>query len=425
MILLHSAILRPGRKSISRLLKVNPVIIQMSFKVYFAPPLNFPEASSGSGVDFTLLPVLASAATDDELLIYDVSEATNKKILVENLTFSLSSLLASIDTIGVVAGDMIYGASSTNFTKVATQTYGRSLLGASSILSGRSLLGLTLGTDVQAQNTTLQSLADIGASSTANDLFYYVDSTTMANITLTAYTRDTLLTIANAAALATNIGALTLSGSAVDNRMVKFDGTGGAIQGTGISIDDSDNMTSVNDITITGSINSVSAAMLAEYANLGAATVDATQWGYVGGADQQVATTDNVTFNSVVSTTTVNAAGGSMTGAVNMNSNKITNLGAPTLAGDAATKTYVDSVAGGAHASRSGGCCHNHGSDRLHWKHDRIRRWPPNDRRCHSLGNRTRCCQGPVDNLAEWSILSYEFNHTDEGVRIRYGRRCY
>lgn len=35
-------------------------------------------------------------------------------------------------------------------------------------------------------------------------------------------------------------------------------------------------------------------------------------------------------------------AGGTMTGAVDMGSNKITSLGAPTLAGDATTKTYVD-----------------------------------------------------------------------------------
>lgn len=48
--------------------------------------------------------------------------------------------------------------------------------------------------------------------------------------------------------------------------------------------------------------------------NMGATTVSATQWGYVGGADQAVKTTDSVTFAGVTATT-ADINGGSIDGA--------------------------------------------------------------------------------------------------------------
>ncbi len=43
--------------------------------------------------------------------------------------------------------------------------------------------------------------------------------------------------------------------STTDNRLVRFDGTNGAIQSTGITADDSDNLSGIGDITLTGTVD--------------------------------------------------------------------------------------------------------------------------------------------------------------------------
>lgn len=48
--------------------------------------------------------------------------------------------------------------------------------------------------------------------------------------------------------------------------------------------------------------NPLTAAELGQLQNIGAATISATQWGYLGATDQALATTDNVTFATVTVT---------------------------------------------------------------------------------------------------------------------------
>lgn len=42
--------------------------------------------------------------------------------------------------------------------------------------------------------------------------------------------------------------------ASTDNRLVRYDGTGGALQGSGITVDDSDNVTGVNNLTVNGDL---------------------------------------------------------------------------------------------------------------------------------------------------------------------------
>ena len=70
-------------------------------------------------------------------------------------------------------------------------------------------------------------------------------------------------------------------------------------------------------------------------------TVDG--YGRVTGTEAVVA----ADITALVDATYVNASGDSMSGNLDMGGNRVTSLGAPVNAGDAATKNYVDSVAGG------------------------------------------------------------------------------
>lgn len=64
-------------------------------------------------------------------------------------------------------------------------------------------------------------------------------------------------------------------------------------------------------------------------------TVTTTELGYVSGVTSAIQTQLDGKLN---------LSGGTMSGAINMGTNQITNLGAPTSANDAVTKTYVDSA---------------------------------------------------------------------------------
>lgn len=71
---------------------------------------------------------------------------------------------------------------------------------------------------------------------------------------------------------------------------------------------------------------------------LSASAVTSTELGYVSGVTSAIQTQLNAKLNK---------AGDTMSGELNMGANKITNVGAPTVATDAATKGYVDAVAEG------------------------------------------------------------------------------
>lgn len=101
------------------------------------------------------------------------------------------------------------------------------------------------------------------------------------------------------------------------------------------------------DTLVAGSGGTPDALPLAGGTMTGAINMDGNK---VTGLPAPTADLDAVTkayLDNAIATAVANylaKAGGSMTGAINMGGNKITSLGNPTAAGDAATKSYVDSA---------------------------------------------------------------------------------
>lgn len=313
-----------------------------SFYMKYSPIVINDATSSGSSeINITTLAETTVPADGDYLLIYDIDAKTNRKITRINLT-GQTTLLDSINTLDIEANDMIYAVSSTAFGKTATSSFSRSLINATNQAGARTVLSLTPGTDVQAYSAALGSITDIADSASDNDIMYF-SSNILARAPMSSYIRSTVLPAANAAALATAISAASVT-SATDNIVPRWDGSGGALQNSGISIDDSDNISGITNITASGTINGVSSTQMGYLSNIGSA-INSTQWGYLAASDQSIDTGADVNFNSATLVGSITAAGGSYSGVINMNSNKITNIGTPTAAGDVASKSYVDSVA--------------------------------------------------------------------------------
>lgn len=129
-----------------------------------------------------------------------------------------------------------------------------------------------------------------------------------------------------------------------DNRIVRTDGTAGdAIQESAVTLDNSGNMSGVGTLGLTGPVTDQSlTADRALVSNGSKALVSsattATEIGHVSGVTSAIQTQLDGK---------VNDTGDTMSGILSMGNNKITNLGSPVDATDAATKGYVDGVAQG------------------------------------------------------------------------------
>lgn len=287
------------------------------------------------GVDDLALSPDDSPASNDVVVYYDVSG--NQKVSDYTTFNNISSILTSIANLTYTGNEMIFATSASTFSNAPTSSFTRDFMSATNAAGAQSKLSLLPGTNIQAYNAALQSISADSAIANDGEILYY-SSNVLARTATSSYVRTTVLPAANASALATAIGAISFT-SSTDNAVTRWDGTGGAVQDSGVFISDT------NDITGVNSLNTITSTELAQLANINTTTISATQWGYLGALDQALTTTSSPTFNALTLTSLASAAG-TLTGTLNMSSNKITNLAAPTASGDATNKTYVDALAG-------------------------------------------------------------------------------
>jgi hypothetical protein len=156
--------------------------------------------------------------TDKTVQVYDAGAFADIKVDADNYAaLSIGTAAISGNAItyaklqNVSATDRLLGRSSVGsgiVEEIACTAAGRALIDDASASDQRTTLGLAIGTNVQAYDPALQSIA--GLTTAANQLLYTTASDTYATATLTSAGRD-LLDDANTAAQRTTLGLGTIA----------------------------------------------------------------------------------------------------------------------------------------------------------------------------------------------------------------------
>jgi hypothetical protein len=306
---------------------------------------------------------------------------------IDDITVTGTSTFSNVDINGGAIDGVTIGAASagagtfTDLTATGTTTVTTADINGGNI--DGTIIGATTSaagtfTDVTATGTTTVTTADInggnidgtviGASSAAAGSFTTVSTSgqaTLATVDINGGAIDSTVIGATtpAAITGTTITATSFVGPVTGNVTGNLTGnvTGDLTGDVTGNVTASSGSSTFNDVTINGTLN-MDAATTATITNLSTPinSGDAASKGYVdtelaalvdsapGTLDTlnelAAALGDDPNFSTTITTsiaTKLPLAGGTMTGAIAMGTNKITGLGDPTAAQDAATQNYV------------------------------------------------------------------------------------
>lgn len=283
-------------------------------------------------VDTTIEPPLAEGTIVYDFVLDNIRISTGTNWIEAGGSFTLPPSLQSIAGLSTVGNEMLFTVATDIYATLPTSSLGRAWLNLNSVASQQNSLGLTIGGTVQAHSDVLSDLVT-NAGTTNN--FLFSNGVGYAVSPCTTFGRS-LLNYANSSTLNLALGTLTGSGISTADRLLRVTGGPGqeVAESSTASLDALGNLTGINDLSVagdlslTGNLDGISPSERAQLANINGTTISTTQWGYLGAMNQLVDTGSTPQFQGL-----------------NVNNQKILNLGTPTNAQDAATKQYVDTVA--------------------------------------------------------------------------------
>jgi len=152
------------------------------------------------------------------------SARTNLGLAIGSDVQAYNAALQSIAGLSTSANQTIYATGSNTYAVTSLTAFGRSLIDDADAAAAQATIGLSIGTNVQAYNAALQSIS--GLTTAADQMIYTTASNTYAVTGLTSAGRA-LLDDADAAAQRTTLGLGTISTQDASSVTI----TGGSISG--------------------------------------------------------------------------------------------------------------------------------------------------------------------------------------------------
>jgi hypothetical protein len=148
--------------------------------------LEYPSTDSGKGASLVGVEDSGEAFTGTTVEV--VLTELNTSVVSKQPSDATLTALAST---GIGSDEMLYGTGSDTFAKASLTAFGRSLVDDASSSAARTTLGLVIGTDVQAYHASLAALASTTAAANKLAYFDSADPT-MATTDLTSFARTVL-----------------------------------------------------------------------------------------------------------------------------------------------------------------------------------------------------------------------------------------
>ena len=206
---------------------------------------------------------------------------------------TLAPALTSIVNASLTAnpGDILYTPSTNAYTTSGSTSYGRGVINNTTAQLTRDYLGLTIGTNVQAYDSKLQSISE---TTGAIDTILYTTAPNIFGATALSSFARSLLDDTDAATARGTLGALGGGGTTEVNKLVRWANDNGTlIKNSSAELDDDGNL------TVTGTINGVTGDEFDQIANINSINISNGNWGHVAQLNQNLATTAAPTFDGL------------------------------------------------------------------------------------------------------------------------------
>ena len=218
-----------------------------------------------------------------------VSNGTNW-LEIGNESFTLPTSLQSIANVPTSGNEILYTTGTNTYTTSTITALGRNLLQSLSQNTAQSVLGTVVGLNVQAHSNSLDQFNSVSSTASGDKLVYNTGPGTFTTTNLTPLAR-TLLDDTTISQMRNTLCVVEKSLSSTNNAIALFNGTTGNLLKDSSVIINTNDISNVGNLTLTGSLNGVTTTELSQLQTINTTVIPTSAWLNMSTMDQSVSST--------------------------------------------------------------------------------------------------------------------------------------